>query len=78
MIYHLVNKRTEILGISTSHVVDLCNQFNHVFAQLVSMPRINFYQNRPKMKLFLQKKYKIFERRRLRPHTPVTGYDQNE
>ena len=32
-------------------------QYNHVFAQLISMPHfnnINFYQNRPKIKLILQ------------------------
>ena len=36
------------------------------------MPRINsinFYQNRLKIKLFLPKKYKIFERWGIRPHT---------
>ena len=41
---------------------------------LISMPHfksINFYQNRPKIKLFLQNKHKkIFERWGLRPLTP--------
>ena len=35
-----------------------------IFAMLISMPRINsidFYQNRPKIKLFLPKKLKFFE-----------------
>ena len=31
---------------------------------------INFYQNRPKVKLFLTKNYKSFERWGLRPQTP--------
>ena len=35
---------------------------------------INFYQNRPKIKLFLRKKYKIFERRGLHPQIPGTAY----
>ena len=38
------------------------------------MPRFKklfFNQNSPKMKLFLQKKCKIFERWGLRPQTPV-------
>ena len=38
------------------------------------MPRfnsINFYQNWPKIKLFLPKKYKMFERWELRPQFPV-------
>ena len=38
---------------------------NHVFALLILMPRfnnINFYQTRPKIKLFLTKKYKILDR----------------
>ena len=37
------------------------------------MPRfnsINFYQNRLKIKLFLPKKYKFFERLELRPVDP--------
>ena len=36
------------------------------------MPRINsidFYQNRPKIKIFLPKKYKFFERWGIRPYT---------
>ena len=61
MIYQLVNKRTEILPLSTSHIARLCNQFNHALALLISMPHltlksIELYQNRPKIKLFLQKK----------------------
>ena len=76
MIYHFVNIRTEILAIATSQIVHLCNQYNHAFIQLISMPRfnsINFYQNRPKIKLFLPPKiYKIFERWGLRPQTLVT------
>ena len=57
-------------------------QFNPVFALLNSMPHfksINFYQNEPKIKLFLQK-FKIFERLGLSPQTPkiaplqISGY----
>ena len=43
-------------------VAHLCNQFNHVFAMLISMPRFkssNLNQTRPKIKLLLQKNYKI-------------------
>ena len=62
---------------SSSHhphtVGPLCNQFNHVFAVLISMPRFksnNFYQTRPKIMLLLQKNCKIFECWRLCPQTP--------
>ena len=44
---------------------------------LIFMPHfssINFYQNRPKFKLFLPKKYEIFERWGLRPHIPVPQF----
>ena len=40
------------------------------------MPRfssITFCQNRPKINLILQKKYKIFKRWLLRPQTPATA-----
>ena len=54
MIYQLVNKRAEILSLATSHFpIYATSKFNHVFAQLISVPRfksINFYQNRPKIK----------------------------
>ena len=65
MIQQFVNKITEILTIATSHKPHLCNYYNHVFALLISMPRfnsINFFQNWLKIKLFLPKEYKIFER----------------
>ena len=48
----------------------------HVFAPLIFIPRfnsINFYQNRPKIKLFLLKKFKILERWGLRPRPHATG-----
>ena len=60
MIYLLVNKRTELLLLATSHITiahHLCNQFNHGFALLISMPRfksIYFCQNRPKITLLEQ------------------------
>ena len=46
-----------------------------MFALPISKPRFKsitfFYQNSPKIKLFLQKKCKIFKCWGLRPHTPV-------
>ena len=63
MIYQLVDNRTEVLAIGSSHIAQLYSWYNYVFALLISMPRFNnisFYQNSPKIKLFLQKKYKIF------------------
>ena len=62
MIYQLVNTRTKILPLDSSHITQLCDQFNHVFAPLISMPRfenIKFYQNRLKIKLVLQKNIKF-------------------
>ena len=57
-----------------SHTVGpLCNQFNHVFAVVISMPRFksnNLYQTRPKIMLLLQKHCKIFERWGLCLQTP--------
>ena len=64
MIYQLVNKRTEILAIATSHINHLCNYYGiMIFCTANFMPRINsidFYQNRPKIVIFA-KKIKIFE-----------------
>ena len=57
MSYQLVNRRTKILPLATSHIAHLRNQFNHVFALLISLPSftsINFYQNSPKINIFLQ------------------------
>ena len=54
-------------------VAHLGNQFNHVFAVLISMPRFksnNLYQTRPKNKLLMQKYCKIFKSWRLCPLTP--------
>ena len=55
-----VNKRTKILPLATSFIANahLRNQFNHIFALLISMSHlksINFYQNRPKS--YFSKKY---------------------
>ena len=33
MIYQLLNKRTEVLAITTYHIAHLCNQYNHVLKQ---------------------------------------------
>ena len=73
MVYQLVNKRTEILAVATSHIAHLCKKYNHVFALLICMPRfnsVNFHQNWSKIKLVLPKGFKIFERSVLRPQTP--------
>ena len=46
MIYQLLNKKSEILPLATSHRAHLWHQFNYVFAQLMFMPRfksINLY-----------------------------------
>ena len=46
-----------------------------MFSPLISLPHfksINFYQNRPKIKLFLQKNTKFLSAG-LRPHTPRTA-----
>ena len=51
LVYQFVKEGTQILPFATSHIPHLCNQFNHVFALLISMPRferINSYQNSPK------------------------------
>ena len=61
--YQHLNKRTNILPLATSQIAHLCHQLNHV-AVPISKPRFKsviFNQNSPKMKLFLQKKGKIFE-----------------
>ena len=48
--------------LSSSHhlrtVARLCNQFNHVFAVLISIPhftKINFYQTRPELSYYRKK-----------------------
>ena len=55
---------TEILSLAISHtaISHLCNQFNHVYALLISATFQNqkFCQNKPKLKLFLQKKTQNF------------------
>ena len=54
-------------------VAHLCNQFNHVFAVLISMPRFKsnkFCKTRSKIKLLLQKNCKIFECWGPCPQTP--------
>ena len=76
MIYQLVNKKTKILAIAISQIAHSCNQYNHVFALLISMPcfnSINFDQNTPKIKSFFPKNYKIFERLGLCSQTPITA-----
>ena len=70
MIYHLVNKTTEILPLANSHIAIYATSLI-VFVLPVPMPRfksINFYQNRAKFNLFLQN---VFERWGLCPQAPV-------
>ena len=72
MIYQLVNKRTEILPSATSHKAHLCNQFNHVCTpNFYATLSVNFFQNNPTIKLFLQKHDKFFKRWGLRSQDPV-------
>ena len=74
--YQLVNKRTEILAITTSHIAHLCKLYSHVFALLISMPlsvKLNFIKIGLKLSYFCQKKYNIFERWGMRPNTPETA-----
>ena len=59
------NKTAEILPLATTLITHLRSQFIHVFALLISMPRfksINFCQNRPEIKILLQKNCKISDR----------------
>ena len=66
LVYDLLacNKKAEILPLATALIAYLRSQFNHVFALLVFMPcfkSINFYQDVPEIKLFLQKNCKIYK-----------------
>ena len=57
-------------------VAHFCNQFNHVFAALISMPRFKsnkFCKTRFKIKLLLQKNCKIFECWGLCPRPPMAS-----
>ena len=69
LLSNLVPLARKIIPLATSHhVIHLCNQFGHVFAGLISLPRlksINFYQNRLKLSFFA-KKYNIWSARELR------------
>ena len=70
MIYQLVNKKTETHILASSHIGHFCNQFNYVFALLISIPKffnikflkaLIFTKIGLKLSYFLQKKkYKIF------------------
>ena len=73
IIYQHLNKRTKILPLATSQIAHATSL--NMFALLISMPRfksIIFYQNNPKIKLFLQKSA-VFERWGLRSQTPKTA-----
>ena len=61
MSYRHVNKRTKILPIVTFRIAHLCNQFNHVRPANfhATFWSIYFYQNIPKINLFLQKNAKF-------------------
>ena len=75
MSYQLVNWKYEFLPLAAYHIAiaHLCNQFKHDFPLLISMPRLKalfFYQNRPKIKLFLEKNASF---RAMRAPTPNQG-----
>ena len=61
MIYRLV-KKADILPLAAALIAHLRSKFNHVLALLFFMPAhfksTNYYQNRPEIKLFLQKNFK--------------------
>ena len=66
MIYQLENKRIEILAIASFHISIYASSIIMFFALLISMPSFNsnnFYQNRPKIKLFLLKNTKFWSAR---------------
>ena len=63
-IYWLVKKKAEILPLATALIARLHSQFNHAFTVLIVMSgrfkSINYYLNRPKIKLSLAKKIAKF------------------
>ena len=63
-IYRLVKKKAEILPLATALIARLRSQFNHAFTVLIVMSgrfkSINYYLNRPKIKLSLAKKIAKF------------------
>ena len=72
--------RTEVLPLAIAHyphtVTHLCNQFNHVFAVLISMPRFesnNLYQTRPKIKVLLEKISKFLSAGCFAPRPPLAS-----
>ena len=76
MIYQLVNKRTEILAIATSHIAHVCNQYNHGFTLQISMPRINsiiFIKIGLKLIYFCQKKTKLLSQGGSAPNPRGSG-----
>ena len=67
------NKKTDILPLTIAVIAHLRSQFNHVFALLIPMPRFKSIiccKNRPKIKLFLQKKKKLQNLQALGPLLP--------
>ena len=77
MVYQHPNKRTKVLPLTTSHIGHLCNLSLHCSCLhcqfLCRILKALFYQTSSEIKLFLQKKCKIFERWGLRPQTPRTA-----
>ena len=63
-IYRLVKKKAEILPLATALIARLHSQFDHAFTLLIVMSgrfkSINYYLNRPKIKLSLPKKIAKF------------------
>ena len=74
------NKKVKILSLATAFIAHLRSQFNHVFALLIFMPRfkgINFYQNKHKFTLFLQKKLQNLPALGASPQEPLAFDHQN-
>ena len=63
-IYRLVEKKAKILPLATALIARLRSQFHHAFTVLIVMSgrfkSINYYLNRPKIKLSLAKKIAKF------------------
>ena len=72
IIYQHLNKRTKVLPLAISQITHLCNQscLHCQFLSYVLKALFFFYQNSPKMKLFLQKNAKFTSARGSAPRPP--------
>ena len=70
-IYRLVKKKAEILPLATALIACLHSQFDHAFTLLIVMSghfkSINYYLNKPKIKLSLPKRLQNFQHSGSRP-----------